>query len=113
MLVTANAKINLTLDITGKRSDGYHILDSVFQSIGLFDELEIFREMLPLVFAERVGAVENGALSLAFAVHELVGLVGDLGDDLAAALFRRGHAEQVADGRSQVGDRVTAAVLFA
>lgn len=41
MIVKANAKINLTLDITGKRDDGYHLLSSVFQSISLFDEIEI------------------------------------------------------------------------
>lgn len=41
MKVKACAKINLTLDITGKRADGYHIIDSVFQSVNLFDEIFI------------------------------------------------------------------------
>ena len=36
---TAPAKINLSLDITGKRSDGYHTLRSVFQTVGLYDRL--------------------------------------------------------------------------
>lgn len=31
------AKINLSLDITGKRADGYHLLDSVFSSVSLYD----------------------------------------------------------------------------
>ena len=44
MIVKANAKINLTLDIVGKRNDGYHLLSSVFQSISLFDEIEIEKE---------------------------------------------------------------------
>ncbi len=35
------AKINLTLDILGKREDGYHIIDSVFQSVSLCDEIDI------------------------------------------------------------------------
>lgn len=35
----AFAKINLFLDITGKRDNGYHELDSVFQSVSLFDEI--------------------------------------------------------------------------
>ena len=35
--IRANAKINLCLHITAIRQDGYHELDSVFQSIGLFD----------------------------------------------------------------------------
>ena len=39
MKLKANAKINLTLDIIGKRADGYHVIDSVFQSISLCDEV--------------------------------------------------------------------------
>jgi 4-diphosphocytidyl-2-C-methyl-D-erythritol kinase len=37
--VPAFAKINLRLDILGKRSDGYHELRTIFQSISLRDEL--------------------------------------------------------------------------
>ncbi len=33
MKIKAFAKINLTLDICGKRKDGYHILDSIMQSV--------------------------------------------------------------------------------
>lgn len=35
------AKINLTLDVVGRRQDGYHFIKSVMQSISLYDELEI------------------------------------------------------------------------
>ena len=35
------AKINLWLEILGRRPDGYHDLRTVFQSIALFDEIEI------------------------------------------------------------------------
>jgi 4-diphosphocytidyl-2-C-methyl-D-erythritol kinase len=38
--VTAPAKINFFLEITGKRPDGYHLLSTVFQTISLGDELE-------------------------------------------------------------------------
>lgn len=34
---SANAKINLYLDITGRRADGYHTLETVMQSIDLAD----------------------------------------------------------------------------
>lgn len=37
----ARAKINLTLEVTGKRKDGYHTICSVFQKINLYDELYI------------------------------------------------------------------------
>lgn len=33
----AHAKINLFLDITGKRADGYHLLETVMQSVDLAD----------------------------------------------------------------------------
>ncbi len=39
--IAANAKINLTLHITGKRDDGYHTLDTMMQSIGLQDLLTL------------------------------------------------------------------------
>lgn len=37
--ISAYAKINLTLDITGKRADGYHLLRMVMQSVSLCDRL--------------------------------------------------------------------------
>ena len=37
----AFAKINLTLDVLGKREDGYHDIKSVMQSISLRDDIEI------------------------------------------------------------------------
>ena len=40
LTVRAYAKLNLFLDITGRRPDGYHELKTVMQSIGLCDELE-------------------------------------------------------------------------
>ena len=39
--VKAFAKLNLTLEVLGRRSDGYHNLRSIFQTISLFDELDI------------------------------------------------------------------------
>lgn len=41
MELTANAKINLTLDILRKREDGYHDLQMVMQSVTLADELTV------------------------------------------------------------------------
>ncbi|MDO8663607.1 MAG: 4-(cytidine 5'-diphospho)-2-C-methyl-D-erythritol kinase [Candidatus Wildermuthbacteria bacterium] len=39
ILIQANAKINLDLKIVGKKPDGYHLIDGLFQSIDLADFL--------------------------------------------------------------------------
>lgn len=49
MKLSANAKINLTLDITGKNSDGYHYINTVMQAITLFDVVEIIKRQDSLV----------------------------------------------------------------
>lgn len=41
MELTANAKINLTLDILRRREDGYHDLQMVMQAVTLADELTV------------------------------------------------------------------------
>lgn len=41
VLIQANAKINLTLDVLGKRDDGYHEVAMVMQSVGLFDTIRL------------------------------------------------------------------------
>ena len=41
VVVDAPAKINLTLNIEGRREDGYHLLSSVFQAISLSDTVTI------------------------------------------------------------------------
>lgn len=39
--VRCNAKINLSLDVTGRRDDGYHTLESIFQSVSVYDILTV------------------------------------------------------------------------
>ena len=41
MLIRCHAKINLVLDVLGKRSDNFHELDSIMLLTSLFDELEM------------------------------------------------------------------------
>lgn len=40
--IKTRAKVNLTLDVLGKREDGYHEVEMIMQSIDLFDEMEFF-----------------------------------------------------------------------
>ena len=41
MLVKAYAKINISLDVVGKRDDGYHLLEMIMQNIELYDLIDI------------------------------------------------------------------------
>ena len=41
LYLKARAKVNLTLAVLGKKDDGYHNLDSIFQKINLYDEMWI------------------------------------------------------------------------
>ena len=47
MKIRAYAKVNLTLDVTGRREDGLHTLDTVMQSVSLWDEIELTPGGLP------------------------------------------------------------------
>src|SRR5438309_1906497 len=50
MVVRAPAKVNLTLDVLGRRPDGYHALRSVMQTLALHDTLAL-RPALAIRFA--------------------------------------------------------------
>ena len=41
MKIKAYAKINIALDVVGKREDGYHLLRMIMQTIDLYDVIEI------------------------------------------------------------------------
>lgn len=66
MTVEANAKINLTLDILGRRDDGYHEVAMVMQSVGLFDTLRM--ESIPdgIVLHMDTAALPVGESNLAW-----------------------------------------------
>ena len=42
----AFAKVNLTLDVLGKREDGYHNIKSIMQTISLHDDVTVACTML-------------------------------------------------------------------
>lgn len=44
MKIKAYAKVNISLDIVGKREDGYHILEMIMQTIDLYDEINIEKQ---------------------------------------------------------------------
>ena len=46
MKIKAYGKINIALDVIGKREDGYHLLRMIMQTVNIYDELE-FKKSIP------------------------------------------------------------------
>ena len=79
----ARAKINLTLDITGRRADGYHEVSMIMQTIDLADELtlkkiprgvELLMDATKIIGGENIPADEkNLAWRAAFELQKFCG----------------------------------------
>ena len=41
MKIKAYGKVNISLDVVGKREDGYHLLSMIMQNIDLYDEIDV------------------------------------------------------------------------
>jgi 4-diphosphocytidyl-2-C-methyl-D-erythritol kinase len=64
--IKANAKVNLSLDVTGKRADGYHTLRSVMQSVSLCDVITVEESgELSIVCGKCIKSADNLALKAA------------------------------------------------
>lgn len=69
--VSAPAKINLMLDVTGRRSDGYHTLVTVMQSISLADTVFIeLNDSGKLFFDCRADGIPDGKENIAYRAAE-------------------------------------------
>lgn len=106
--LNAYAKVNLTLDVVGRRDDGYHFLKSVMQSVSLADGITLARQPkgiavhadLPglaageeniawkaaAVFYEQTGIKEGVAIRIEKRIPTAAGLAGGTAD-AAAVLF--------------------------
>jgi 4-diphosphocytidyl-2-C-methyl-D-erythritol kinase len=74
--IPAYAKVNLRLDVLGRRADGYHELRTIFQAISLHDTLVLETKREPGIDLRITGnsqlAGEPGQDNLAYrAIHEL------------------------------------------
>lgn len=67
--VTANAKINLALSVTGKRADGYHEIDTVMQSVTLNDNVTV--EKRRRISVECSNSKLSGEENIAYRAAEL------------------------------------------
>nr|WP_238413600.1 4-(cytidine 5'-diphospho)-2-C-methyl-D-erythritol kinase [Alicyclobacillus sp. TC] len=72
LLERAYAKINLTLNVLGKRPDGYHEVDMVMQSIDLSDEvaLEWLPESMEIVMESQATSIPLDGRNLAVIAAE-------------------------------------------
>jgi 4-diphosphocytidyl-2-C-methyl-D-erythritol kinase len=68
--IPAYAKVNLCLDVLGRRADGYHELRTIFQTIGLHDTLVLEATRAPEIHLSIVGnpglAAEPGSDNLVY-----------------------------------------------
>lgn len=76
--VKANAKINLTLGITGKRDDGYHEIDTIMQSVSICDIIKISKSdtISVVCYSGGIDGQENIAYSAARLFFDVNGLSG-------------------------------------
>jgi len=70
--VEANAKINLTLDILGKRQDGFHEVAMVMQTIGLHDTLVMEKTERDIELSINVPWLKADEKNLAWRAAELI-----------------------------------------
>jgi 4-diphosphocytidyl-2-C-methyl-D-erythritol kinase len=74
LILPAYAKLNLTLDVTGRRANGYHEIDSVMQTISLHDLVSVERTDCRVF--DVVGASISGENLVLKAARELEGYTG-------------------------------------
>lgn len=88
--VKGYAKINLTLDILGKREDGYHEVSMVMQSIGLHDTVALEKTEEKGIFLELdVPGLEADERNLAWKAADLVRRRFHLGGGIRIRLAKR------------------------
>ncbi|MBU1262154.1 4-(cytidine 5'-diphospho)-2-C-methyl-D-erythritol kinase [bacterium] len=71
--VLAPAKINLSLRVLNKREDGYHNIETVFQSISLYDKITITSADKIVVLPEKIAQTENIIKRVALLLLEWTG----------------------------------------
>ena len=88
--VRAHAKINLYLDVVGKRADGYHNLETIFHSIGLHDDVIIRkRDTKGITVRCEHPAVPADSRNLAYrAAQRLSDAIGGIGG-IAIDIYKR------------------------
>ena len=116
MQVQAYAKINWALRVIGKRDDGYHDIETLFQTISLHDTLTIARRArLALrcsdasIPADETSLVIRAAKAIGVKVPIVVRLEGTNVEQGQQILRNSGLNFIVADGMKDAAEKVVAA----
>jgi len=88
LLIGAPAKINLYLRVLGKRPDGYHDIDSLFQAVSLFDRLRFRKRPAPgvSVILKNESSLPTGPSNLICRAYEAMRRQFDLSQGLEIEL---------------------------
>ena len=69
----ARAKINLNLDIVGRRGDGYHLLNMIMQQIDLYDVVSVKKTLDGISINTDCSSISNGKDNIAYkAAYEMM-----------------------------------------
>ncbi|MCX7951005.1 MAG: 4-(cytidine 5'-diphospho)-2-C-methyl-D-erythritol kinase [Clostridiales bacterium] len=80
MIIDSPAKINLSLDVIGKREDGYHLLEMIMQTISLYDKVKISKSSEMMVTCSAQG-VPCDKSNIAYRAAELMKSRFNIGDN--------------------------------
>lgn len=66
MKIRAYAKVNISLDVVGKREDGYHLLRMIMQNIDLYDEIIVEKQSRDIIIECNKNYVPTDSRNLAY-----------------------------------------------
>lgn len=71
MKIKAYGKVNISLDVVGKREDGYHLLSMIMQNIDLYDEIEVEKQQCGITLECNKNYVPVDNRNLAYKAAEI------------------------------------------
>lgn len=71
MKIKAYGKVNISLDVVGKREDGYHLLSMIMQNIDLYDEISIEKQKEGITISCNKNYVPTDSRNLAYKAASL------------------------------------------
>ncbi|MDD2511023.1 MAG: 4-(cytidine 5'-diphospho)-2-C-methyl-D-erythritol kinase [Syntrophomonas sp.] len=72
IVIEAPAKVNLTLDVKGKRSDGYHELETVMHQVNLLDIIEIAKAAGGIQIKSNSSLIPTNEENLAYQAADMI-----------------------------------------